>query len=144
MATQKGTVGGIFGIPGSTSVAMGGQTFAVVRTYNYSKEADTKEVRNASGDVVNMTYYNARERISLDLIVNGTTLAAALTSFNVLPVVGATVDITSTSGDSQIDSAGDTSDEWTVESASKVATQDDFGTMSITCVRWTNDLDAIS
>ena len=145
MATQKGTVGTVFGIPGTTTITVNSKTHEVIRSYNYSKEADNVELRNNTGDVINLTHYNQRERVTLDVLISDTTnMAGALTDFNALPAVGDLAEIASASGDTQIVSAGDASNDWIVESASKVATQDDYGTMSLGLVRYSNDLDAIS
>ena len=142
MAVQKGTMGGVFGIKATsiTAPAVNGATHEVIRTYNYSKEADSKEIRGLTGDVVSMTYYNARERLQVDIIVTGATLAAALADFILLPAVGDDCTVIAT-GDTQIAAS---STQWIVEAASKVATQDDHGTMSLTLVRYTNDLNTVS
>ena len=138
MATQKGTVGTVFGVK-LTSVTVNGGTHEVIRTYNYSREADTKEVRGLTGDVNNITYYNYRERLTVDIILTGTTMAAALADFVLLPKPGDDCTIVATD-DTQV--AASTT-QFIVESASKVATQDDHGTMSISLVRYTNDLNTV-
>lgn len=137
MATQKGIVGAVFGVK-VTSVTVNTKTHEVIRTYNYSKEADTKEIRDIDGDVNNVTFYNIRERLTMDIVVtDATNTANALTDFVNMPAPGddATLDVTA--GDSQLSTA---SASFIVESAGKVASQDDMGTMSLTLVRYTNNL----
>ena len=143
MATQKGTVGAVFGLPGSPVLSVGTSVFSVLKTYNYSREADTKDALSDSGNLTLRAIYNKRERMSVDILVDGSDQADALSAFITLPAVGDVVELTTTSGDTQIETSGDASNEWRVDSASKVASQDDFAVMTLGLVRWTNDLDDV-
>ena len=70
---------------------------------SYTREADEQEIRDANGDVVNLTIYNERSTLELEVIPIGTTLELAK-SANVSPAYGDQVVVTDTSsgGHSQV------------------------------------------
>ena len=145
MATQKGTVGAQFGIPGTPSIAVGdADPLTIIRTYNYSREADSKEAGGLTGDVISSVFHNVRERMTVDVLVTGTAMSDALALFvDACRAPGTDVEITGLT-DTQADSEGDGSDVWHLESVGKTATQDDFGTISLTLVRYAVDLNALN
>lgn len=145
MATQKGTVAGVFGIPGSPSLTIGdADPVTVLRTYNYSKEADSKSSGDNDGDAQCVVFYNTRERLSVDIVVHGADQAAALASFVDMARDPSTLCELTGITDTQVVTAGDTTNDWILETVSRVASQDDFGTCTVNLVRYANDLDTVS
>ena len=73
---------------------------------SYTREADEQEIRDADGEVVNLTIYNARNTIDIEVIPIGDTLATAKAN-NVSPTYGELVYITdeSSGGHSQVPGA---------------------------------------
>lgn len=72
----------------------------------YTREADEQEIRDADGEVVNLTIYNARNTIDIEVIPIGATLVAAKAN-NVSPAYGEQVVITdeSSGGHTQVPGA---------------------------------------
>lgn len=72
----------------------------------YNREADEQEIRDADGEVVNLTIYNARDVIDIEVIPIGATLAAAKAN-NVSPTYGELVTVTdeSSGGHGQVPGA---------------------------------------
>jgi hypothetical protein len=101
--TQLGTVGVVWGIPSGLTMT-GVLTSFQPQSLNLSREADTAEVRNARGQTVTRVFYNKRRSISIEVVVTGTSIAAAKTN-NVAPAPGTIVTIADTAtpdDDSQI------------------------------------------
>ena len=89
---------------------------------SYTREADEQEIRDANGDVVNLTIYNERSTLELEVIPIGTTLALAQ-SKNVSPAYGELVTVTDTStsnGHSQV--VGDNSGNYICVGATQTST----------------------
>lgn len=70
MATLLGTTTGVaFGATSETGI--------LINSFSINSQSDKQEVRNASGDVVLVSYYNTRAEISVAGTVAGTTGVAA-------------------------------------------------------------------
>ena len=63
-----------------------------VQSNTYTREADEQEIRDADGEVVNLTIYNKRSTLDIEVIPVGDTLATAKTA-NVSPDYGQLVTI---------------------------------------------------
>jgi polyferredoxin len=92
--TQIGTVGVVWGIPGGLTMT-GVLTAFQPQSLNFNRESDVAEVRNSRGATTTKIYYNKRRSISIEVVVTGSTLAAAKTN-NVCPAVGTVVTIADT------------------------------------------------
>jgi hypothetical protein len=95
--TQLGTVGVVWGIPGGLTMT-GVLTSFQPQSLNFTRESDSAEVRSARGATVTKIYYNKRRAISIEVVVSGTTLAAAKTN-NVAPEPGTIVTLADTASD---------------------------------------------
>ncbi len=95
MSLQKGTVG----VAWSTSVgatASGMGTF-VGQSADYTRGGEEKKIRGLDGVTVNRTFFDGLEKLTLEVIPTGATVALANTA-SVLPARGTDVAITDTTG----------------------------------------------
>jgi cell division GTPase FtsZ len=91
MATQLGTAVnfGFVGVNGITGLTTG----YMLQNVDHTKQADVEEVRDPDGDVVSRVFHNANETATLECVVTGSSLSAALSN-TALNAAGAIVSIT--------------------------------------------------
>ena len=125
MATTQGTaiVWGVSAteISGFTAAVSGGYTLT---GEDHSSESDSVEIKDRSGEIKSVYYYNGRSRLALKAYPSGASASATA-----LPTIGELVTVTS-STDSDI--AGD----WICESVSKARSQDGIVEFSIGLVSY--------
>lgn len=80
MATQYG-IPINFGFATTTDgITITGISGYLLQSADHTKQADIFEVRDADGDMANRTFYNFNDEASLEVIITGTNLAAAITN----------------------------------------------------------------
>lgn len=82
-STQQGTFAVVFGLPTGLVIATGIR----VTNYDLSKEAESEETRDEDGEVVNITTFGKRTKITVTCYPTAASTALAVTA-NVLPEVG--------------------------------------------------------
>lgn len=115
----------------STTTAGNTGTFASgkVQSVSYEHGADKAEVKGDDGEVKSVIFSNVNERITVEVVPTGTTIALAVAS-NVLPAIGADVTIVDT-GDSELNAA-----VFMYESGSKRRTVDGAAVLTMNLVRY--------
>lgn len=94
MATFKGKA--VFWGAGNTTYSgfASGATFET-QSFNFTKTADEKLIRDYDGDVVAAVHYNPMREISFEVIPSASSIAAVKTSADALmPDIGAAIELT--------------------------------------------------
>lgn len=104
MSTQKATKAVVWGnnigivyTPTSGGSEFDSATDGLPQSSTFTREADEQEIRDYEGEVVNLTIYNKRNTLEIEVIPVGTTLANARTA-NVCPDYGDLVTISDNDG----------------------------------------------
>lgn len=114
MATINGTAVN-FGFTGTNGITISGLSGVLLQSVERSKQADCEVVRNAVGDEVMHGWYNVHDEATLEWIVTGTSLAAAVTN-TTLQTPGTIVSITACASDPDL-----VATSWEVQSGVKVS-----------------------
>lgn len=157
-AIQKGTVGALRGIPGTT----GTSTYLTVKTkkqvaltvhnvweiissYEYGNDNKSDEIPGNDGGPVLIAGYDYRKKLKVECIAAVGTASnqdSAIELFMNLPAYMDTVDIASGGGDSEIVGTGET--EWLVQSATRRGVRDGFATASFDLFRTASHLEPVT
>ena len=143
MATFKGKA--VFWGAGNIGFAdfASGATFEA-QSFNFTKTADEKLIRDYDGDVVSCIYFNPLREISFEVIPSAGTIAAAKTAADsLMPDIGAVIELTdndSAETDEAQASAG--AGKYIVRSASLTRSNESEARISITA--FIGDANAIS
>jgi hypothetical protein len=144
MATQIGAHAVVFGLPdaGADTVKVGTTASPTswafkITGVDYRKEADEETTQNETGDVLNSTSYNFRERLTLTGYPYGANTAAAITA-NLLPTIGHLVRLTGSNAtnDDADWALASTGTDWKLTGASKALTNAGKATITLECVRY--------
>ena len=79
MPTINGTAVN-FGFTGTNGIVITGISGTLLQSADYSAEADKDEVRSGQGDIVNRSWYDQHIKATLEWVITGTGLAAAITN----------------------------------------------------------------
>ncbi len=90
MATINGTPVN-FGFQGTDGITVSGVSGTLLQSVDQAKEADSEMARNGVGDGVTHGWYDARDTVTLEWIVTGSSLAAAITNTSLAAVAPGTI-----------------------------------------------------
>lgn len=79
MATINGTAVN-FGFTGTNGIAITGLSGTLLQSAEHTKVSDLEKVRDGVGEVATHAHYNIHDEASLEYVVTGTGLAAAITN----------------------------------------------------------------
>jgi hypothetical protein len=109
MATNLGTAVN-FGFTGTNGIT-GLATGQLLQSVDHTRQADVEDIRDADGDVAARVFYNPNDALTLEVIVTGTGLAAAITN-TTLQTAGTIISITACASAPDL-----VATNWVVESA---------------------------
>ena len=129
MATQRGTLAVQFGIPGTantlTVTSVKGVTKSTANTWTvwesaeYRSESKRKDIVANTGETTAVVFYDRWEYVAVTAVPAGANAADALAIALNFPGKLDEVEISNTSGDSQITGSNAGNNVWLVDSASK-------------------------
>lgn len=114
MATVNGTAVN-FGFTGTNGITITGLTGLLLQSADYQKNADVDETRDGDGDVISRVFYNQHEEATLEFVVTGSGLAAAITN-TAISTPGTIIDITECLSLPALDQTN-----WIVEPGAKIS-----------------------
>lgn len=92
---QKGTVGVVWSVGDTAFTGTGVPAAYKIQGTNYTLGSQQKRILGADSIPATRVFYDAMERLTLDVTPTGATLAAAKGN-NILPAIGADITLTST------------------------------------------------
>lgn len=140
-STQKGTTGVVWSY-GDTAVTGTGISTHNLQGTNYTLGSQQKRILGADSVPATRVFYDTLERITIDVIPTGATIAAAKTA-NVLPSVGGDVEIASTA-DTEIAGTVAGNTKWHFIGGTKRMTVDGEAVLTFELERDEADLDTVS